>query len=108
MGTLYTTPMASVPACRSAFVSQAGGRSHQPLIQIQKRYTAQLRGLVLSVESGVDQWTASVVDPDTRRILYTAHRLNPQSAKSAAVEYATFVASWTEEAARHLNWVECW
>jgi hypothetical protein len=42
-----------------------------PLVQIQKRFTAQLNGLVLSVEAGVDQWTASVIDPGKPREFYT-------------------------------------
>jgi hypothetical protein len=60
-----------------------------PLLQIRQGYRSHWNSLALSVESDSGQWTLRV--QDAGKILYTAHRSNPESAKRAAVEFAVFL-----------------
>jgi hypothetical protein len=79
-----------------------------PLFQIRQGYRAQWNNLALSVESDAQGWALHV--QDAARTLYSAHRLGPQAAKTAAVEFAISVilgfASSVQAAsvARELNW----
>jgi hypothetical protein len=107
MATPYTSISAGSPACRS-FASHVATQ-RQPFIQIERRYTATWNDLILRVESGRDQWTASVRDHVTGALVYTAHRINADTAKAAALEFAGFAPMVQErEPVEQLTWIEHW
>lgn len=84
-----------------------------PLIQIRRRQTATWNGLILLIESGEEEWTASVREAGLQRTLYTARRPNAAAARGAAVEFACFHAANLDlrEAAaslREISWNSSW
>ena len=105
-------------ACSSSGASRMIGCSGpvqaiiaQPVVQIRRILEASLNGLALTVDGALDQWTARVIDPVTRKPLYTAQRVNPMRAKAAAVDFALAaspdgVAQSPEAVAVRLPWAE--
>jgi len=83
-----------------------------PLIRIHSGFRAAWRDLLLSVETDLEGWTATVRRDG--RSIYTAQRSSLEAARAAAVEFAAFrdagPACWESlgRAARHLEWHEYW
>jgi hypothetical protein len=84
-----------------------------PLIRIRSGVRAAWAAdLLLSVETGIEGWTATVRRDG--RAIYTAQRSSLEAARTAAVEFAAFrdagPACWEslERLARHLQWREYW
>ena len=71
-------------------------------MHIRQGFSAACNGFKLFVESGAEQWTALVRDPDSNRTLYTAQRFNAAAAKDAAIEFATLCAPC------RVNWQPYW
>lgn len=60
-----------------------------PLFQIRSGYRARWNDLAFTVETDSNGWALHIQDA-AQNNLYTAHRMGPQAAQTAAAEYAIF------------------
>jgi len=58
------------------------------MVDMVQRYETEWEGLRLVIEKRPDYWQVFVYDPAACEVLYTADRMNIDSAKFAAVEFA--------------------
>lgn len=73
------------------------------LVQIRRRYTANVGSVCVMVESDAGAWTAHVVEHG--RSLYSARRCSLTAAQAAATEFVTF---WISGIVGAIGWTECW
>jgi hypothetical protein len=78
-----------------------------PLIQIRRRYVAQLGHIQLRVENDTNCWVAEVVEDG--RTLYAARRCSAAAAKAVATEFTAFKTTPARDGVRQeLRWAQCW
>jgi hypothetical protein len=100
-------------ACGNCRHTSFQPKSAAPLLQIRSGYRARWNDLAITVESDASGWALHIRDSANNE-LYVAHRVGPQAAKVAAVEYAIFrvlgpaSATNADRLANELNWQAYW